>query len=262
MTDAPAVPDAGLGGRLLASYTLGLKLHLAGSKKYGYAVLVALPALFAALWALLAPPEVDGHAFYAEAVLSGFIFKLVLPLIGVLVGVGAIANEKQNQTLPYLLVRPLPKPFLFLSRFASALTISVLLAAVALALPMLVLGMRGGGFFREAPAVLGWSLCAAGLALSAYAAIFVSAGAGVPHPTVFSLLYAFLWEAVLSGIQEEKIQLSRFVIVNAARGFLFENLARTPDFNVPEHPVLGILAVTLLALVPGLLIFSNSGYSK
>src|SRR5262245_31150349 len=92
---------------LSALYTLTLRQHLYGKRWMVLGVLFLLPAILAVIVRATAP---DVPAINLEFV---FVFMLIpqalLPLVALLYGSGIIQDEQEEQTLTYLLIRPMPR---------------------------------------------------------------------------------------------------------------------------------------------------------
>src|SRR5207248_250657 len=63
-----------------------------------------------------------------------FIPQALLPLMGLIYASGMIADEQEEQTITYLLVRPIPKWAIYLVKLLATLTTTVILTAIFTAL--------------------------------------------------------------------------------------------------------------------------------
>src|SRR5579883_3102524 len=106
-------------------FGLTLRQHARGRRLLVLAVLFTLPALLAILIRALDPqPRLDGLEF-------GLLFNMIpytlVPLTAVLYASGMIQDEIEEQTLTYLLVRPLPKWSIYLVKLLATLVVAVAL---------------------------------------------------------------------------------------------------------------------------------------
>ncbi len=111
------------------SAAYGIALHgLVRQKKFIFACLVSLLPLLAA-WLTFFDDKsrmlYDGtwDPFLTEMV-GAVILPVALPLMCLLLAGGMIADEAEERTLSYLLVRPVPRTSLYLSRALAVLTVA------------------------------------------------------------------------------------------------------------------------------------------
>ena len=115
-------------GALATLFVLTLRQHVRGRRLLVLSLLFALPSVLAAVVNLASrfPPA-------AESLQFAFVFNLIphalAPLAALLYATGIIQDEVEEQTLTYLLLRPLPRWALYLIKLlATLLMISVLTA--------------------------------------------------------------------------------------------------------------------------------------
>lgn len=186
------------------------------------------------LWLLLALPAVllllaittrwlgGQDEFATVGLLGGFALATVVPLLGLIVGTGAIGPEIDEGSIIYLLSKPL-------SRFSIATTkvvVAVALVAVFAALPTLVAGLiLSGSTDRLAVAYAVGALVAG----TAYAALFVLLAVVTRHAVVIGLLYALIWESLIGsfvpGAQALSVQQWALAITEKLLGARAEPLA-------------------------------------
>lgn len=113
---------------LVTLYALTVRQHLHGKRWIVTAALFFLPAGLAVLVRSTAhglPPMV------LEFLLAMmFVPQLLLPLAALLYASGMIQDEQEDQTLTYLLIRPLPKWAIYTVKLLATLTTTVTLTAV------------------------------------------------------------------------------------------------------------------------------------
>jgi len=119
---------------------------------------VALPVLVAALVAGHSD-RVDQDAY--PGILLFFVFQVVVPLVALMLGVGALGDEIEGRTITYLFTRPVPRPVFFVGRaigFAAgfAILLGLSVAVVQRIFAASIEGLATGGFAIPLAAVGGF----------------------------------------------------------------------------------------------------------
>ncbi len=152
--------------------------------------LLALPAVLivlALLFRILGEPDT---ATVVRIINLGF--GTVVPLLGVIVGTGAIGPEIEDGSILYLLSKPLSRTRIVLSKLIVAIAICCTLSAVAL----LAAGALLGG---SSDLVVGYAVAAA-LAGAAYCAVFLLLAIVTRNGVIVGLAYALVWETTVAGV--------------------------------------------------------------
>jgi ABC-2 type transport system permease protein len=112
---------------LAALFWLSLRQQARGRRLIVLGVMFALPAALAVLIRVLSrdvePGMLEAHLIF------GVIPQALAPLAALLYGTGAIQDEIEEQTLTYLLIRPLPRAALYVTKLLAAMLTTSLLAA-------------------------------------------------------------------------------------------------------------------------------------
>jgi ABC-2 type transport system permease protein len=120
------------GGELSALavlFGLTLRQQTRGRKLLVLVVLYALPCVLAlVLRSVSRPAPTDILEF---ALIYNLVPHALAPLTALLYAGGMIQDEVEEQTLTYLLVRPLPRPALFVCKLLATLLLTTVLVAVA-----------------------------------------------------------------------------------------------------------------------------------
>jgi ABC-2 type transport system permease protein len=125
-------------------------------------------------------------------VLQGFALSVMVPLIGVIAGTGAIGPEIDDGAIVYLLAKPVKRGTIVVTKLLVAIAVTVAFSAI----PTLVAGVILGGGQNLAVAFG----VAAAVASIAYAAIFLMLGVITRHAVVVGLVYALVWESVIGNV--------------------------------------------------------------
>jgi len=150
-------------------------------------VLVILPAVML----LLAVLARSADEPVKVTILTIVAFSLVVPLLGLVLGTGAIASEIDDGSIVYLLAKPMSRYAIATTKVVVAAAVTVALAAVPTWAAALVLGL-------STDVAIAFALAAA-LAGICYAAAFVLLSVATRSAVVFGLLYALVWEGVVGG---------------------------------------------------------------
>ncbi len=125
----------------LGMYRLGLR-QLLRTKKFLFALLVSLIPLVAGIIILADDMQDEGKRYneFDDGFTESTAFLILggtVPFVALMLAGGHLADEVEDRTLTYLLVRPVPRATLYISRY-----LPVALIAVALAmLQVVLLGM-------------------------------------------------------------------------------------------------------------------------
>ncbi len=127
---------------------------------------------------------------------SFFLFlHFLLPLMAVFVGTAIIADEVEERTLPYLLVRPIPRPsFMLAKMIAGVLTVGFLLfISLCLTYSIMVFDQGLDSWMAGIPELLrrGSVLF---LGVLVYIPLFGFLGGMIKRPVLAGLLFTFGWE--------------------------------------------------------------------
>jgi ABC-2 type transport system permease protein len=210
-------------------------------------ILLALaPAIIALLFrmngnALGTPPD----RFLAE-MYGAFVVGVLLPLAAVVFGTGAFGIDLDEGTIIYLLVKPLRRWTVVLSRYLVAVLATMAVMLPAIILPWLVIGVR----VLPPSTVLAVAIGAAVGALL-YAALFLPLGIVSKRALVIGLLYVVVLEEVVSrsidGARSLSIREFAYAIMKAStRGH--------DPFPAPALSLSTVWVMGTLVLVAGLAI--------
>jgi ABC-2 type transport system permease protein len=158
------------------------------------AILFSLAPLAIALLVRAFSPDMakDGHAFYL-VLLKEIVIGTLLPLAALVFGTTAFGGELDDGTLLYLLVKPVARWRVVLSKYVVAVLSTCLLMLPAVFLPWFV--VRAPDVPIGVPAAFLWGI---GLGAVLYGALFTMLGLVARHSLVLGLMYVVGFEGVLS----------------------------------------------------------------
>lgn len=217
----------------------------------GFAVLVALA------WSIRR--ERTAVEFVSEILIPVYT-SFLLPVFCLCYAAASIAGDREDETLPYLLVSPLPRPLVYLAKYSSALVLSLLWTAGGLLLLCQVAGAPG----RQTLAVVWPAVIAASFA---YVGLFHLFSVAFRRATIVGFVYALFMENLVGSMPG--------IVKRVAISFYTECtiFAAAADFGMGpagEHnpaiylPVAGSTAlialcvIAVLTLIAGILSFRAS----
>jgi len=208
-----------------ALFVLTLRQHLHGRRWIVLGVLFLLPAGLAVLIRATAP---DAPPRVIEFLLAFmFIPQALLPLVALVYATGIIQDEQEEQTLTYLLVRPIPRWAIYLVKLLATLTTTVLLTALFTALTYAAIYVGGSGgadVWRRCLTAMGIH----GLSVGVYCCLFGLIGLYTRRALVAGILYAAVVEGLLANLP---FGLRFVTIIYYARVLAYRSL----DFTFTEH---------------------------
>lgn len=239
---------------LAALFVLTLREHSRGRRLLVVTLLFLLPSLLAGLVRLARFPPSPQVAEFA------FVFNLIphalATLTALLYAAGMVQDEVEDQTLTYLLVRPLPRWALYVTKLAATLLMTCLLTGAFTSLAYLVIYWGTPELWGEIlPGRAVRSAAILALAQAAYCPLFGVLGVYTRRAVVVGLLYIVAFEGILANFESvvRRLTVMFYYRVLAAR-WLGPPEAKDWSLNLPTAPtaagcvqvLLGVGAVFLL----------------
>lgn len=229
-------------------------------------VLIAIPALLAALLRTIVPPDEYRPDVVYNLLTASLVFGFILVILSVVFGTGVISQEIEQKTIVYLLTRPVPRWRIVLSKFLAAVLATTLTTCVAAVLvAILTFGMGKLGDSR-----LGRDLAILPIGALAYGALFLLLATLLNRPLMYGLMFAFGWESWVPNMPGnfQKLSVMTYLRVlaphpdatEAPRG-ITDLLAMLNPKTISEAYAWQVLiAVTIIVLAAALLIFTRNEY--
>ena len=156
------------------------------------ALLFAVPAVVLIALTLVLRATNPAGAHWPANVLGTFGFSVLLPLTALIIGTGVLGAEIDDGSVVHLLATPVRRRDVIITKFAVAVGLTALFAAV----PELIAGLIAPNSGK-----LAWALFAGALVGSVvYSAVFVLASVVTTRAIAFGLLYVAIWEGALSNV--------------------------------------------------------------
>jgi ABC-2 type transport system permease protein len=256
-------PSGGFGlSNLWTLYALTFRQHLHGKRWMIMAGLFLLPAGLAVLIRSTAP---DAPAIWMEFLLAFlFIPQALLPLVALVYASGIIHDEQEDQTLTYLLIRPLPKWAIYIVKMLATLTTTILLTAFFTALTYVAIY---AGNIPDGADIPVRCLKAVGihcLSVAAYCCLFGLMSLLTRWALIVGIVYTAIFEGLLAnlpfGVRLLTVIYYARIIAYRSMDFIFadrgfrEDIAAVlwkldiqKDPQLLEHPTMRVCLLVLAA---------------
>lgn len=171
-------------------FVLTIRRQLFSRQTLACIALTTLCALIVLAWTRHSEPT---SKKLAEQVLVPTFVAFLMPIFAICYGASGIGGEREDQTLIYLLIAPLPRSLTYLVKALASLTLVAGWTVGTLWLMCRLAGAPG----QELLSVF---LSAALLGGLAYASLFLLLGAIFRHGTIISLVYWFFLEVLFGNL--------------------------------------------------------------
>ena len=186
------------GGPMNATVAVLTRRSLLGRKRT--VVLMLLPFALLALCTLARVlAELDSEIRrelegpLAPGLLTAFGIAILMPLLSLIAGTGAIGPEIDEGSIVYLLAKPLNRHSIVVTKLAVALGVVVVFGV----LPVVAAGVVLTGEVGEVTVAFAIAAAAAG---AAYTALFLLLAVVSRNAVVIGLIYALIWESLVGGL--------------------------------------------------------------
>jgi ABC-2 type transport system permease protein len=175
-----------------------MRIQLKSRRLVATALLGLFPVLICVILVLirstLEDHDVSLSRLYPQV--SFFLYlHFILPILAVFAGSSLIGDEIEEQTLPYLVVRPIPKWWWLAAKFLAQYVILAAILLISLTFSYTLLNLQG--WLDEAVKLLK-SVGVLLLGLAAYLSLFSLFGAAFKKPIPLALLFTFGWENLVA----------------------------------------------------------------
>jgi ABC-2 type transport system permease protein len=157
------------------------------------AALLALCTLARVLAGLDSEIERDLAGPLAPDLLTAFGIAILMPLLSLVAGTGAIGPEIDEGSIVYLLAKPLNRHSIVVTKLAVALGVVLAFGVV----PVAVAGVVLTGEVGAVTVAFTVGALAAGVA---YASVFLLLAVVSRNAVVIGLIYALIWESLVGGL--------------------------------------------------------------
>ena len=155
--------------------------------------LCMLLVLFAGIHVLSAG-DTSSIEFVRDALLETILFPALLPITVLILATGALGNEIEDRTLPYLTLKPLSRLRIVFEKWLGCVLVGVPVICGILALSM-VLALRGDT--SEYGRTIWAAVAATAIGIAAYSAIFILISLVIQRALLLGMIYTFVLESTL-----------------------------------------------------------------
>lgn len=187
-----------------------------------------------------------------------FIFaSFMVPICALAYGTASVGGDREDQTLLFLLVRPIARPLVLLAKFVATLPLAIGLVAATFFLYCRLAGEPGALAYQlYLPTILCMTL--------AYVGLFHLFSVAWRHSTIIALVYAIFMELLLGSLPGV---IKRIAVNYYGRSLMYaagagEGLER-PDWFEPLAPSIAAWALAGIAggsLLLAMLVFERREY--
>jgi ABC-type Na+ efflux pump permease subunit len=197
---------------------------------------------------------------FAEEILVPVHASFLVPIFAICYGTTAIGGEREDRTLVYLLITPMPRPVVYLLKYVA----SIILVLTWTTASLMLLAFVARPWGMDALKLFGWAIL---LGAAAYTSLFSAVGAAFRRGTIISLAFAFFLEGLLGNMPGivKRVSVSYYMkcMIFDAGAELNVGPRIARDLFLPiaggsAATVLSLIAVSLL--VAGLVTFSHREY--
>src|SRR5687768_9956359 len=186
--------------------TLTVRQFLGGRTMWVATALSFIPCLFAAIY-LLETGGTSRYEFLVDVIFLGLVAPTLLPIAVLILATGAIGNEIEDRTLPYLIIKPITRLRIAVEKLLGVLVVALpaVIAGLLATYAIVVLGaddpvVRFGRQSTEQNdlSTLLWAMLgAAAVGVIATTALFLFVSLIIPRALLVGIIYAFVWESLL-----------------------------------------------------------------
>ncbi|MGI0149476.1 MAG: ABC transporter permease [Thermoplasmata archaeon] len=228
-----------------AGTVTGLTLrYLLGTRRVIPTALLAAVPLILSL-SLAAGNVANFDIVLFQVLMLPLFLQVVLIFVTLVNATTLIREEIEDNTLPYLLTRPISKPAIVSYKYIAYLGAALILLIPPIILAYGVTESYAGDSWAADLDVLGAFLVATILGSAAYGALFLFVSVMVRKPLAAGLLIGFVWESIVGSIPGDVPMLS---IIHYLRSVLKEMISVGPLAGYSTSVSAGAAIAVLIAI--------------
>jgi ABC-2 type transport system permease protein len=209
-----------------ALYVLTFRQHLHGKRWLVMAILFSLPAGLALLIRLTAhaPPSTLIEFLIAYMLIP----HALLPIVALVYAAGVIRDEQEEQTLTYLLIRPIPRWAIYSVKLLATLTTTVLLTTIFTSLTFVAIYVGSTAELSEVSLRCLRTIAVHDLAVIAYCCLFGFVSLFTNWTLVFGIVYTLIFEGLIANLD---FGIRMITVVYYCRLIAYQSL----PFKITDH---------------------------
>jgi ABC-2 type transport system permease protein len=201
-------------------------------------LLLILPAVLIVL-SLVVRLAAGSDPDITVGILGAFALAVVVPLLGLIAGTGAIGPEIDDGSIVYLLAKPISRQTIVTTKLAVAIGVMTTFAAV----PVLVAGLLLSGLDDRLAVAFAVGALVAGVG---YCALFLLLSVLTRNAVVIGLLYALVWEGLVGGFVPGAQALSVLQWAGSLTRAIVGSRADALDVTAAVSPAVGVPLLVVL----------------
>ncbi len=215
-------------------FTFFLLNQLKNKKTMIVALIGLIPVLLALLLALLNP--LIGSSEPVDTIYPSFVFMVymhfLVPITALFLGIGVIADEVEDRTLPFLLVRPVPRFMIVLVKYLSVIMVGAVIILTSLLVSYLIFTFSYpvDSFINDVQFFIQGYLVLV-LGLMVYSILFTVLGGVLKHSFIFGIIFVFGWEKLIPYVPGN----ARHFTIMSYLQRLFPNLSSSDIIKLPGY---------------------------
>lgn len=242
--------------------SLTLRYLLSTRRGIATAGLATVPVILTASLAIARVESLDILLF--QVLMVPLFLQVVLIFVTLVAATALLREEMEDNTLHYLLTRPVSKPAVLASKYAGFLAAVLGLLILPLVVAYAITQLSAGDALAADLDVLGGFLVATVLGTAAYGSFFLLLSLLIRRPLAAGLLFGFLWESIVGSIPGDVPKLS---IIHYLRSILKDTVAVGPlagyptDISAPVAAAI-LIGFSLVALVLSMFVFQQMEFKQ
>jgi ABC-2 type transport system permease protein len=234
--------------RPLPIFTLTVRQFFGGKSVWVVTALAFLPVLFGTLYAL--DPSVDPPGYFlGKVIFRDLVIATLLPITVLIFATGAFGNEIEDQTLPYITLKPVRRLRIVIEKLVATLVVATPIILAGLTVTYLIV-FRGDAGKSDNLTYLWAMLVSAAAGILAYASVFLFVGLLISRALLAGVTYALIWESLLG----KYLPGLKVISIRQYAESIFVGMADDPDIALKgaagvTASVITIVAITLMAIL-------------
>jgi ABC-2 type transport system permease protein len=184
--------------------TFTVRQFLGGKSARIVGILALAPVLMAAIY-LINTDVATPREWIIDTTYRDVMVGTIIPIATLILATGALGNEIEDRTLPYLVLKPISRLRIVLEKFVGTLVIAVPTILLGIVAGWLVIRLGtdesevfiASGKPTSIDPLLWPMLASATAGIVATAAVFLLISLIVPRALIVGVLYVFAWESLL-----------------------------------------------------------------
>ncbi len=226
--------------RPLPVVTLTVRQFMGGKAVRVVAGLSAIPCIFALIYIINPDVEVASR-FMVNTIYRGAVIATLLPFTVLILATGALGNEIDDRTLPYLTLKPIGRLRIVVEKLIGSVIVAVPIILAGLTVTYLIVFRGNSGDQLR----MLWAICvSATVGTIAYSAIFILISLLINRALVVGIIYSLVWESLLGQF----LPGLRVVSVRHFTTSIFVGVLDDPRVTLSHATAVGSAIITLLLI--------------